>query len=103
MRITGDSAKSHYRKLKLDFCGGYDIPEVNAGHSCRTIPRNHALPYVCIVFSPNTGADSIRYLTEIMDDFPEPYPQFRETIAVSREEGTCFEKSLSLSLCYSAL
>jgi hypothetical protein len=33
----------------------------------RHIPRDHALAYGCRVFSPNTGADFIRYLTEIRD------------------------------------
>jgi hypothetical protein len=31
----------------------------------RDIPRDNALPYGCKVFSPNTGADFIRYLTKI--------------------------------------
>lgn len=31
------------------------------------IPRDCALPYACRVFSPNTGADFIRYLIEIRD------------------------------------
>jgi hypothetical protein len=31
------------------------------------IPKDHALPYPCLVFSPNTGEDFIRYLTEIRD------------------------------------
>jgi len=31
------------------------------------IPRDYALPYACKVFSPNTGADFIRYLIEIRD------------------------------------
>jgi hypothetical protein len=31
------------------------------------IPRDYALPYACKVFSPNTGADFVRYLTEIRD------------------------------------
>jgi hypothetical protein len=31
------------------------------------IPRDYALPYGCKVFSPNTGANFIRYLTEIRD------------------------------------
>jgi hypothetical protein len=31
------------------------------------IPRSHALPHRCRVFSLNTGADFIRYLTEIRD------------------------------------
>src|SRR5271167_2389848 len=29
------------------------------------IPRDCSLPYACKVFSPNTGADFVRYLTEI--------------------------------------
>jgi hypothetical protein len=29
------------------------------------IPKRHTLPYLCRVFSKNTGADFIRYLTEI--------------------------------------
>lgn len=33
----------------------------------RDIPRDYGLPYGCKVFSPNTGADFIRYLTEIRD------------------------------------
>jgi hypothetical protein len=31
------------------------------------IPRDYALPHACKVFSPNTGADFIQYLTEIRD------------------------------------
>jgi hypothetical protein len=31
------------------------------------IPGEYALPYACKVFSPNTGADFIKYLTEIRD------------------------------------
>jgi hypothetical protein len=31
------------------------------------IPKSHTLPYRCRVFSKNTGADFIRYLTEIRD------------------------------------
>lgn len=31
------------------------------------IPRDFGLPYSCRVFSPNTGADFLRYLTEIRD------------------------------------
>jgi len=31
------------------------------------IPKTHALPYPCRVFSPNSGTDFIRYLTEIRD------------------------------------
>jgi hypothetical protein len=31
------------------------------------IPRDYALPYACKVFSLNTGADFIQYLTEIRD------------------------------------
>lgn len=31
------------------------------------VPRDYALSYACKVFSPNTGADFIRYLTEIRD------------------------------------
>lgn len=31
----------------------------------RDIPRDFTLPYACKVFSPNTGADFIRYLTDI--------------------------------------
>jgi hypothetical protein len=31
------------------------------------IPKSHTLPYLCRVFSKNTGADFIRYLTEIKD------------------------------------
>jgi hypothetical protein len=31
------------------------------------IPRDYALPYTCKVFSPNTGADFVQYLTEIRD------------------------------------
>jgi hypothetical protein len=31
------------------------------------IPKNHALPYPCKVFSPNTGVDFISYLTQIRD------------------------------------
>jgi hypothetical protein len=31
------------------------------------IPKDHALPYPCLVFSPNTGVEFIRYLTEIRD------------------------------------
>jgi hypothetical protein len=31
------------------------------------IPKSHALPYRCRIFSYNTGADFIRYLTEIRD------------------------------------
>jgi hypothetical protein len=31
------------------------------------IPKDHALPYPCEVFSPNTGADFIHYLEEIRD------------------------------------
>ena len=31
------------------------------------IPREHKLPFPCAVFSPNTGADFIRYLKEIRD------------------------------------
>lgn len=31
------------------------------------IPREYALPYQCRVFSPNSGADFIHYLTEIRD------------------------------------
>ncbi len=31
------------------------------------IPKSHALPYRCRVFSPKTGTDFIRYLTEIRD------------------------------------
>jgi hypothetical protein len=48
------------------------LPYCNAmfmDNKCRAllqdIPRDCALPYVCRVFSPNTGADFIRYLTEI--------------------------------------
>jgi hypothetical protein len=33
----------------------------------RDIPRDYALPYGCKSFSPNTGADFIRYLTETWD------------------------------------
>lgn len=33
----------------------------------RDIPKTHALPFPCRVFSPNTGADFIRYLAEIRD------------------------------------
>jgi len=33
----------------------------------RDIPKTHALPYPCRVFSPKTGADFIHYLTEIRD------------------------------------
>lgn len=33
----------------------------------RDIPRDNALLYSCKVFSANTGADFIRYLTEIRD------------------------------------
>jgi hypothetical protein len=29
------------------------------------IPKDYALPYACKVFSPNTGGDFIRYLTQI--------------------------------------
>jgi hypothetical protein len=31
------------------------------------IPKEHKLPFPCKVFSPNTGADFIRYLMEIRD------------------------------------
>jgi hypothetical protein len=31
------------------------------------IPREYALPYACRVFSPRTGVDFIKYLTEIRD------------------------------------
>jgi hypothetical protein len=31
------------------------------------IPRDYALPYACKIFSPKTGADFIRYLTDIRD------------------------------------
>ena len=31
------------------------------------VPKDYALPYACKVFSPRTGADFIRYLTEIRD------------------------------------
>lgn len=31
------------------------------------IPKDYALPHSCKVFSPNTGADFIRYLTDIRD------------------------------------
>jgi hypothetical protein len=31
------------------------------------IPKSHKLPYPCRVFCKNTGADFIRYLTEIRD------------------------------------
>jgi hypothetical protein len=31
------------------------------------IPKTHALPFPCRVFSPNSGADFIRYLREIRD------------------------------------
>jgi hypothetical protein len=33
----------------------------------RDIPRDYALPYGCKVFSPKTGADFIRHLTELRD------------------------------------
>ena len=33
----------------------------------KDIPRDYALPYPCKVFSPNTGAAFIQYLTEIRD------------------------------------
>jgi hypothetical protein len=33
----------------------------------RDIPRDYALPYACKVFSPNTGANFIRYLRGIRD------------------------------------
>ena len=31
------------------------------------IPKSHKLPYPCRVFCPNTGAEFIRYLSEIRD------------------------------------
>ena len=31
------------------------------------IPKSHALPHQCLIFSPNTGADFIGYLAEIRD------------------------------------
>jgi hypothetical protein len=50
------------------------LPYCNAmfvDNKCRAllhdIPRDYALPYACKVFSPNTGADFIRYLIEIRD------------------------------------
>lgn len=31
------------------------------------IPRDYKLPYPCVLFSPNKGADFLRYLKEIRD------------------------------------
>ncbi|MGA8072478.1 MAG: hypothetical protein WB995_03325 [Candidatus Acidiferrales bacterium] len=43
------------------------------------IPREHVLPYPCRVFSPNTGEDFIRYLSEIRDSAsPEHLAQIEE-------------------------
>jgi hypothetical protein len=46
----------------------------------RDIPRDYALPYACKVFSPNTGADFIRYLTEIRDSVTSDHLKLVEEV-----------------------
>jgi hypothetical protein len=44
------------------------------------IPKDYALPYACKLFSPNTGADFIRYLTEIRDSVTPEHLKLIELI-----------------------
>jgi len=44
------------------------------------IPRDYALPYSCKVFSPNTGADFIRYLIEIRDSVTRDHLKLIEEV-----------------------
>jgi len=44
------------------------------------IPRDYTLPYGCKVFSPNTSADFIRYLTEIRDSVTRDHLRLIEEI-----------------------
>jgi len=53
-------------------------------NKCRAIlqdiPRDHALPYPCLVFSPNTGEDFLRYLTEIRNSASPEHIAFIEEV-----------------------
>jgi hypothetical protein len=50
----------------LPYCDAVFVDNGCRALSC-DIPKEYALPYACKVFSPNTGADFIRYLTGIRD------------------------------------
>lgn len=44
------------------------------------IPREYSLPYACKMFSPNTGADFVRYLTGIRDSVTPDHLKLIEEI-----------------------
>jgi hypothetical protein len=46
----------------------------------RDIPSEYKLPYSCTVFSPNTGADFLRYLKEIRDSASVEHLKLIETV-----------------------
>lgn len=46
----------------------------------RDIPKEYALPYTCKVFSLKTGADFVRYLTEIRDSVTQDHLKLIEEV-----------------------